>query len=155
MDLCRIVEDRFKIAIKERVMKRLMVGMLSVVLMSVGFSVSAHQQGEGMQKGMDGERSQMMKMHDHIGKTEDLMKEIQSNKHPEKRQEMMHEHMKNMRMGMDMMHGSGMMGDYKGDKDPCPHMDSRMGMMQKQMGMMQRMMKQMMEHQSQKDMPMH
>jgi hypothetical protein len=144
-----------EIAIKERVMKRLMIGILSVALMGAGLSVNAHQQEMGMQGGSKNERSQMMNMHEHMGKTESLMHEIQSNKQPEKRQEMMHEHMKQMRMGMDMMHGSGMMGDFKGDKEPCPHMDSRMGMMQKQMGMMQRMMKQMMEHQSQKDMPMH
>jgi hypothetical protein len=56
---------------------------------------------------------------------------------------------------MDMMHGGGMMGDKKTDGEPCPHMDSSMGMMEQRMKMMQRMMRQMMEHQSQQDMPMH
>jgi hypothetical protein len=108
----------------------------------------------GMQVDSSNVRYQMMNMHEHMGKTENLMHEIQSNKQPEKRQEMMHEHIKQMRMGMDMMHGGDMMGDKKADGEPCPHMDSRMGMMEQRMKMMQRMMRQMMEHQSQKDMPM-
>lgn len=136
-------------------MKRLMIGILSVALMGAGLSVNAHQQEMGMQGGSNNERSQMMNMHEHMGKTESLMNEIQSNKQPEKRREMMHEHMKQMRMGMDMMHGGGMMGDKKADGEPCPHMDSRMGIMEQRMKMMQRMMRQMMEHQSQQDMPMH
>jgi protein CpxP len=135
-------------------MKRLMVGILSVALMGVGLSVYAHQQEMGMQNGTNSDRSQMMNMHDQMGKTENLMQDIQSNKKSGKRQEMMHEHMKQMRMGMDMMHGGNMMEGKKGGGESGMHMDSRMEMMEQRMGMMQRMMRQMMEHQSQQDMPM-
>lgn len=136
-------------------MKRLMIGILSAALMGAGFSVNAHQQEMGMQNESKFERSQMMNMHEHMGKTESLMQDIQSNKHPEKRREMMHEHMKQMRKGMDMMRGGGMMDGKKAGREPCPYMDSRMGMMEQRMQMMQRMMRQMMEHQSQRNSPMH
>lgn len=136
-------------------MKRLMVGILSVALMGAGLSAYAHQQEMGMQNGGSSDRSQMMKMHEHMGNTENLMQDIQSNKDAEKRQEMMHEHMKQMRMGMGMMHGGNMMDGEKRNGESGQHMGSRMGMMEQRMEMMQRMMRQMMEHQSQQDVHMH
>ncbi|MGI1668808.1 MAG: hypothetical protein K6L74_00640 [Neptuniibacter sp.] len=138
-------------------MKKLLVSALTLAMLSAPASVFAHQgNGEVSAKEM-GKRSHMMQMHEHMGKTEQLMEKIKKNPEPEKRQMLMHEHMKEMRMGMDMMNDSGhMMGQgKKSDTKPCPHMDSRMDMMDERMGMMQKMMQQMMEHQSQRDMPMH
>jgi hypothetical protein len=142
-------------------MKKLLVSVLTLAMLSAPVSIFAHQGDASVSDQEMGKRSQMMQMHEHMGKTEQLMQKIKKSPEPEKRQMLMREHMKEMRMGMDMMNGSGnmMRQEQKGDEEPCPHRDrhmgSRMDMMDERMGMMQKMMRQMMEHQSQRDMPMH
>jgi hypothetical protein len=138
-------------------MKKLLISALTLAMLSAPVSIFAHQGDEGASGKEMGKRSHMMQMHEHMGKAEQLMEKIKENPEPEKRQMLMREHMKEMRMGMDMMNDSGHMMNHgkKGDTKPCPHMDSRMDMMDERMGMMQKMMRQMMEHQSQRDMPMH
>lgn len=148
-------------------MKHLIAGVLGVALMGAVLSANAHQEEQGKQARASETQHQMTRMHEHMGKTENLMDEIRNSKQPEKRREMMHEHMNHMRTGMDMMHddemmhdghmmhGKHMMDGKKSDGEPCPYMDGHVEMMEKRMEMMQRMMRQMMEHQSMQDMPMH
>jgi hypothetical protein len=85
-------------------MKRLLVGMMGVALLSSALVVNAHQGDMNTEEKSMGSRADMMQMREHMGRAESIMGDIQSNKQPEKRQELMHEHMKQMRMGMDMMH---------------------------------------------------
>ena len=84
------------------------------------------------------------------------MDEIHSTKDPEKRQQLMHAHMKNMHKGMQMMRGMGgdmTMGDGKGggammnkgtgENMSCEGKGMRHQMMVERMDMMQMMMEQM------------
>ena len=95
------------------------------------------------------------------------MDEIHSTKDPEKRQQLMHAHMKNMHKGMQMMRGMGgdmmmgMMGDVKGgdammnkemgENMNCEGKGMRHQMMVERMDMMQMMMEQMMGRMSMKE----
>ena len=88
------------------------------------------------------------------------MEEIHSTQNPKKREMLLHEHMKNMHKGMQMMRGMGgdmMMGMMSDKKGSAGMMDKGMGnnmsnkesgqrhqMMEQRMDMMQMMMEQMM-----------
>jgi hypothetical protein len=80
----------------------------------------------------------------------DMMGKIKAETDPEKRQQLMQEHMRVMQEGMRLM-GDGMGMDM--NKDESSKMDDmdmikRMDMMEERMGMMQMMMGQMMDHES-------
>jgi len=120
--------------------------------------------GGGMMMGMMN-RDQMMAMHSQMNQMQALMAKIHEEKDPNKRRELMQQHMAMMQSGMRMMMGKGgqgMMGGnmgkggagmngngMMGDKDksaPMMDMSQRMDMMQERMNMMQMMMEQMMDH---------
>lgn len=117
-------------------------------------------QSKAMQKGDGGGKSDMGMMKQNMHKMMKQMEEIHATKDPEKRKQLMQEHMQSMHEGMQMMKGMGggmmmgMMGDKKGGgemmaKGMDKNMDSndmsqRHQMMEQRMDMMQMMMEQMM-----------
>lgn len=109
--------------------------------------------GEDMKGGMMMSQDQMMAMHGHMNKMQNMMSDIMKESDPQKCQALMHEHMQAMHKGMQMMNGNmSMMPKAMDDEKPSQmgNMDmmKRMHMMEQRMGMMQMMMGQMMEHES-------
>lgn len=126
--------------------------VIATAMASPVFAENAHDHGDknqgansGMMMGMMN-HDQMMAMHEHMQKMQKTMAKIKAETDPEKRQQLMDEHMHTMKEGMQIMNmGNGMKGGKQMDK---MDMTKRMDMMEKHMGMMQMMMEQMMEHQS-------
>lgn len=120
-----------------------------------GAGGDAHQAGTMPMMGQE----QMSAMHEHMQQMQTLMAEIHSQTDPERRHQLMREHMQHMQQGMGMMMGP-MQGSQGGHQDgggaaTMPQGDSMQGMqdqmraMQERMHMMQMMMNQMMEHMAQ------
>ena len=95
-----------------------------------------------------------MAMHEHMQDMQSLMSEIREEDDPERRQQLMQEHMLQMQSSMGMM--EGMRGGAGSDDDQTDanatsmqEMQDRMQMMQERMQMMHMMMRQMMSHMQQ------
>lgn len=145
--------------------------LASIVVIGILASVSAfaqqgqggaHMEGKGMQGGMMMNQEQMAKIQANMGQMQNLITQIQSEKDPQKRQELMQQHMAMMQSSMHMMGGMMMGGGMMGhgamvnkDNKNMPAMDmnqrmqimeNQLQMMQNRMQMMQMMMGQMMQH---------
>lgn len=118
------------------------------IFMIFSTSVLAHQEGsmamnrQGMPM-MD--QDQMALINRHMQTTQYMMENIQQEKDPEKRNQLLQEHQSLMHQGMHMMNQGGSAGNKKGQSVPT---DNRMDMMEQRMGMMQMMMGQMMAHET-------
>ncbi|WP_317929896.1 hypothetical protein [Halioxenophilus sp. WMMB6] len=118
-----------------------------------------HAKGGGMMMNMM-DHEQMNAMHEQMQTMRTTMNQIQQEKDPKKRQQLMQEHLNQMQKAMQMMHmdagnaeGPGMMTTEQMQE----MMNQRMGMMHDNMGMMDMMMEQMHQHDAQMkrdDMPM-
>lgn len=118
--------------------------ILTVTLLAGAIVVLPVFAGPGM-----GSESGMMSMQEREKKMNRMMEQARKTKDPKKKEQLMHQHMMEMRGGMmDMMHGKGMMMG-KGEDMSEKGMEERMDMMDSRMGMMQMMMDQMMQHQEQ------
>jgi hypothetical protein len=93
-----------------------------------------------------------------------VLEKVKKETDPQKRQEMLQQHVINMESMMGMMHGSEMgkgqsMGKHKMDKmkkgDAAMHTEQKMEMMEKRLQMMEQMMGQMIGHTAEKSKMLH
>ncbi|MCG2634839.1 MAG: hypothetical protein J4A00_08000 [Gammaproteobacteria bacterium] len=142
--------------------------ILAFVLITPAFAENHHQKGDGAEKsGMGGmmmgmmSHEEMAAMHTKMQEMQAVMEKIKQEKDPDKRHQLMQEHMASMQMGMRMMGGKGgMMKKGKGMaamqlEDRMEMMETGMKMMGERVDMMQMMMGQMMDHQAQAGHRMH
>ncbi len=90
----------------------------------------------------------MPAMHEHMQEMQGLMKQLKKEQDPQKRQQLMQEHMNAMQSGMQMMRGRMEdMEDMEDMSKGSKTMEECNAMMNQRMDMMQMMMDQMNEHQ--------
>ncbi|NIV28590.1 MAG: hypothetical protein GWN58_03460 [Anaerolineae bacterium] len=88
-------------------------------------------------------------MHERMQRMHETMSQVRQTQDPEKRRELMREHMKTMRSTMQQMYGGRMGNMEEGDSSQSGMpMEKRMQRMEQHMQMMQGMMMQMMERES-------
>jgi len=141
-------------------MKKIIILVAAAIVALQTSSLYAVEKNKSMQMGGGTGKVDMGMMKQNMQIMVKQMEEIHSTQNPKKREMLLHEHMKNMHKGMQMMRGMGgdmmmgMMSDKKGsagmmDKGMANNMSNkergqRHQMMEQRLDMMQMMMEQMM-----------
>jgi hypothetical protein len=133
---------------------------IAAVLAAPAFAQDEHQHSDTMQDNamqetpMETQDQGITAMQDHMEEMQALMDRIKQEQNPEKRQELMQEHMIAMQKGMQAMHrGMEGMEGMEGMTMEPKNMERCMSMMNKRMDMMQKMMDQMKDHQMESKKP--
>lgn len=132
----------------------LTTAMLFILPTSALYAVDSHhpekqEQGQLMSSQQSGDMM-MENMQAHMQKMNQQMDEIRATEDPDKRAELIDEHMKSMHEGMNMMRGMDgnmMMGGKQQGAPMSDDMASRMNRMEQHMDMMQMMMDQVIQTQ--------
>jgi hypothetical protein len=107
------------------------------------------------------DEAKIEKMQTHMSEMNTMLEKVKKETDPQKRQEMLQQHVINMESMMGMMHGSEMgkgqsMGKHKMKKgDAAMHTEQKMEMMEKRLQMMEQMMGQMIGHTAEKSKMLH
>ncbi len=126
-------------------MKKYILLVIATVLIGPWALAQEHEhqgqaQGQGHMMHDQGGQEQMMKLHGNFQHMRDIMANVKKETDPQKRKELLQQHVQLMRESMTMLHGmqNGMMGQMNKDDGK---MD--MGKMTHQMSMMEDMLRQM------------
>ena len=128
-------------------MKTLILAVATLCLVSPLALAQEHDhQAQGEKMHAQAGQEEMMKLHGKMQHMRDIMANVKTETDPQKRQQLLHEHLQLMRESMNMMRGmqNGMMAQgHMQHGDGEANKDERMAMMTHHMSMMEDMLRQM------------